>query len=95
MSDELRVTVVATGLACVNAAFQDASLKVIETAPKKPAAIDYRDLDRPAIQRRSGATSTAAALASAATAREFIPEPAELRGLDMLDIPAFLRRQAD
>jgi cell division protein FtsZ len=94
MSDELRVTVVATGLAGVNAAFQDTSLKVIETAVKKPAAIDYRDLDRPAIQRRGGA-STAAALASAAAVRELAPEPSELRGLDMLDIPAFLRRQAD
>ena len=94
MSDELRVTVVATGLAGVNAAFQDTSLKVIESAPKKPAAIDYRDLDRPAIQRRGGA-STAAALASAAAVRELAPEPSELRGLDMLDIPAFLRRQAD
>ena len=26
---------------------------------------------------------------------ELAPEPSELRGLDMLDIPAFLRRQAD
>lgn len=93
MSDELRVTVVATGLCGVNAAYQDTSLKVVE-APKKPAAIDYRDLDRPAIQRRGGA-STAAALASAAAVRELAPEPSELRGLDMLDIPAFLRRQAD
>lgn len=92
MSDELRVTVVATGLGNVASAYQDASLKVVE-APKKPVSIDYRDLDRPAISRRGA--STAAALASAAAVRELAPEPAELRGLDMLDIPAFLRRQAD
>jgi cell division protein FtsZ len=94
MSDELRVTVVATGLGNTHAAFQDTSLKVVEAPKKQSAAIDYRDLERPAIQRRGGA-STAAALASAAAVRDLAPEPSELRGLDMLDIPAFLRRQAD
>jgi len=64
--------------------------KVVET--KKPAldtAVAYRDLDRPTVMRNQQA-------ATAAVARE-VAKPAPLAEKDMeyLDIPAFLRRQAD
>jgi cell division protein FtsZ len=92
MRDELKVTVVATGLgmATASASVQDVSFKVVET--KKPLAeptpVVYRDLDRPTVMRNQQ---------SAAVAREVAARPAPLAEPDMeyLDIPAFLRRQAD
>lgn len=92
MTNELRVTVVATGLA--------GAVPVAEPAPKAAPAkvvadntrradgqIDYRELDRPAHLRANAASNTRAA-ASALAAQ---PE----KDLEYLDIPAFLRRQAD
>lgn len=86
MGDELRVTVVATGLG------QDEyrkSAPVQEPAPRsmRPAP-DYRELERPARDRRS-----AMGMGDGATARKMEHQPDS--DLDYLDIPAFLRRQAD
>ena len=88
LRDELRVTVVATGLG----ARIEKPVKVVDntTAPAQVArqsegsAPNYRDLDRPTVMRNSGG-------AQAATAS--LSRPAD--DLDYLDIPAFLRRQAD
>lgn len=94
MRDELHVTVVATGLG----AKIEKPVKVIDntvhsvgngsvSAPAtRPdsAAVNYRDLDRPTVMRNQ-------AHASAATAAKLNPHD----DLDYLDIPAFLRRQAD
>jgi len=90
MRDELKVTVVATGLGGESAFVQEMPFKVVET--KKPVldtAVAYRDLDRPTVMRNQQA-------ATAAVARE-VAKPAPLAEKDMeyLDIPAFLRRQAD
>ena len=81
MTDELRVTVVATGLGGVPAV----SLKPIEaTAPqieivKKPVEVDY---DEPTVMRnRQGEQKKQVANSDV--------------NMDYLDIPAFLRRQAD
>ena len=89
MRDELKVTVVATGLGSSSFAVQETSFKVVETkkvAPE-PTSVTYRDLDRPTVMRNQ----------QAAVAREVVPKPAPLAEKDMeyLDIPAFLRRQAD
>ena len=88
LRDELRVTVVATGLG----ARVEKPVKVVDnTAAAAPvarqaegSAPNYRDLDRPTVMRNSGAAQAAAASLS---------RPAD--DLDYLDIPAFLRRQAD
>ena len=84
MTEELKVTVVATGLGSEVAR---APLQVVETS--KPVEVDlepnYKDLDRPAIGRRRAAVDGRAAPASPDTAG----------GEDYFDIPAFLRRQAD
>jgi len=84
MTEELKVTVVATGLGSEVAR---APLQVVESS--KPVEIDhepnYKDLDRPAIGRRRAALDNGAAPASPDTAG----------GEDYFDIPAFLRRQAD
>jgi cell division protein FtsZ len=90
MNDELKVTVVATGLGSVASR---AKLQVVETPraaraeepqPQEDplAAPDYRGYDKPPARR-------SAARGSAATAT------AEKLGDDYFDIPAFLRRQAD
>ncbi|AKH68900.1 cell division protein FtsZ [Spongiibacter sp. IMCC21906] len=84
MSDELRVTVVATGLDGIG---QEAPLQVVENKVVEPRSnTDYRKLDRPTVMR--GASHGAAA-------REVAPAPMEDKDMEYLDIPAFLRRQAD
>lgn len=87
LRDELRVTVVATGLG----ARMEKPVKVVDNtaAPqpvRKPEATapNYRDLDRPTVMRNSG---------GAQAAQASFTQPVE--DLDYLDIPAFLRRQAD
>ncbi len=81
MVDELRVTVVATGLD----GGVDIPLKVVENKPAEPkTASDYRQLDRPTVMRKSAAAREAVATAAM-----------EDRNMEYLDIPAFLRRQAD
>jgi cell division protein FtsZ len=82
MSDELRVTVVATGLGATKEAaqpvIQEVAAPQIEIV-KKPADIDY---DVPTVNRKKGLT-----------------HPKEDNSADVnmeyLDVPAFLRRQAD
>ncbi len=81
MTDELRVTVVATGLD----GGVDMPLKVVENKQPEPkTASDYRQLDRPTVMRKTAVAREAVASA-----------PAEDRDMEYLDIPAFLRRQAD
>lgn len=90
LSDELRVTVVATGLG-----FKDDSdkpRKVVDnvvapavTVKKVPTtAADYAELDKPAHVRQQAAATQAPKVDSA-----------KAKDMDYLDIPAFLRRQAD
>jgi cell division protein FtsZ len=111
MSGELRVTVVATGLGHKPAALEVKPTKVVDnTAVQRTTAAgsspNYADLDRPAVMRNgnngysagtqygSGSAYTAQASAAApAIDRNPVPAPAD--DLDYLDIPAFLRRQAD
>ncbi len=77
--DDLRVTVVATGLGQVEQADQPEIRMVV---PNKRGEVDYGDLDVPTIKRRQPQGEVAAIPLNEA-------EP------DYLDIPAFLRRQAD
>ena len=87
LRDELRVTVVATGLGA-----REKPVKVIDNTAAAPAqsvqrpeagAPNYRDLERPTVMRNQAH--------AAATAAKLNPQ----EDLDYLDIPAFLRRQAD
>ena len=91
LTNELRVTVVATGLGvAVKAATpvketKPAPTKVVDNTRRTAPAMDYAALDRPAHLRANGHSSNAAALAA----------PLGDKELEYLDIPAFLRRQAD
>lgn len=81
MHDELRVTVVATGIGHPREAVEPKPVKLVK---KKDGAVDYNALDRPTVMRNRAVNER---YASAPTGNE--------SDLDYLDIPAFLRRQAD
>lgn len=90
MGDGLRVTVVATGLGAPRANRQSKPEIVYQNqdyqrtgthdAPIANSNVDYTELDTPAVMRRGR--------------RETI-DAMEKSGMDMLDIPSFLRKQAD
>ncbi len=87
LTNELRVTVVATGLGVVAKAA--APVKDAKPAPTKVIdntrrSVDYA-VERPAQLRANTSAASAAALAA----------PLGEKELEYLDIPAFLRRQAD
>ena len=79
LKDEMRVTVVATGLGDLHAR----PTKVVDNTDRE-ITTDYRQLDRPAVMRNlQGSGRAAAAVVGSDT------------DMDYLDIPAFLRKQAD
>ena len=78
---EMRVTVVATGLA----GSHERPKKVVDNT-NLDGTTDYRQLDTPAIMRKRQAGEKAPLMAQAISAEA---------DMDYLDIPAFLRRQAD
>ena len=90
MGDDIRVTVVATGLGQADSRRQ--SFEVINTPVMQGTGtdgvfahssqgIDYSQLDVPAVVRKGRSSTTVEALANS--------------GVDRYDIPAFLRKQAD
>lgn len=81
LGDEMRVTVVATGLG----GKQVLPKKVVDNTEREET--DYTQLDRPAVMRNRPAADRGVAMKQAAGA--------ETADMDYLDIPAFLRRQAD
>jgi len=85
MTDELKVTVVATGLSTV----VSKPIKVVDNTSKSvDGTTDYNQLDRPAVMRRRPQVDR---VGSAAIDKKSSVQPS----VDYLDIPAFLRRQAD
>ena len=81
LENEMRVTVVATGLGDKHAK----PTKVVDNTDREITP-DYRQLDKPGVMRRQG-SSRAAAAAAAVVGSD--------TDMDYLDIPAFLRKQAD
>jgi cell division protein FtsZ len=87
MGEELKVTVVATGLD--KAVVTEKVTEEVRSGPSRKSPSngihDYHQLDRPAVMRRNPAP-------------EQKPEPADEKiahdNLDILDIPSFLRRQS-
>jgi len=82
MGDELRVTVVATGLGRSDAEVEEAPVKLAFN--KKTGEVNYEALERPTVIRHQS-VAVGGGRGGAAAAED----------LDYLDIPAFLRRQAD
>ena len=79
MTDRIRVTVVATGLGQA-AVNADAPMRIVRRPAEQPSEPNYHGLDKPTVQRKRA-----------------VGDGLEGAGLqeDLLDIPAFLRRQAD
>jgi cell division protein FtsZ len=85
MTDELRVTVVATGLGVQG---EMAPKKVVDNTIKQAdGSVDYKKLDRPTVSRVNSSAQAAQQVKD--------PEANANKDMDYLDIPAFLRRQAD
>jgi cell division protein FtsZ len=74
LEGEMRVTIVATGLGQAD----KPQMRVVQ--PSRDGQVDYQQLDKPTVIRKTAVSSGAAAAG---------------KDLDFLDIPAFLRRQAD
>jgi len=95
LSEELRVTVVATGLGegrkaqLSRSALGESPLHLVSRGGTDLVTPDYRDMERPAVYRKGYQGSAAAAAAQS------YPDAAGETDLDYLDIPAFLRHQAD
>jgi cell division protein FtsZ len=83
MTDELKVTVVATGLG----GDREKPTKVVDNSRSLDGTTDYNQLDRPAVLRRRAVSHGNVAIDHSKDHEE--------QGVDYLDIPAFLRRQAD
>jgi cell division protein FtsZ len=83
MTDELKVTVVATGLG----GDREKPTKVVDNTRALDGKTDYRQLDRPAVLRRRAVAHGNVAIDESRQSDE--------QSVDYLDIPAFLRRQAD
>ncbi|MBP7394119.1 MAG: cell division protein FtsZ [Zoogloea sp.] len=82
MEDRIRVTVVATGLGAVRAAAMPRKMEVIRTGTDNIGMeVDYTNTDMPAVFRRGSTRTTVEAMSA--------------NGMSTLDIPAFLRKQAD
>jgi cell division protein FtsZ len=79
MSDRIRVTVVATGLG-QHAAQAETPIRVVKRTQAQATEPNYQQLDKPPVQRKRA-----------------VGDGLEEGGLqeELLDIPAFLRRQAD
>ena len=84
LGDELRVTIVATGLGKTHARAPQKPLQVVQATgtdgAMAPGTVNYEELDQPAVMRRN---------------RNQTVEAMRQSGVEMLDIPAFLRKQAD
>ncbi len=93
MADNLRVTLVATGIGSQSMAMPARpSVKLVETKPKKviedPAVMDVEEeLEAPVAIRTENRAKTVVDVKSSEKEDDY--------DLDYLDIPAFLRRQAD
>ena len=88
LEDEIRVTVVATGIGEVVKQPANKPKVAIDNTRRADGTVDYKKLDRPAVNRVK---------IEAQTVEDERPQKAvkSAKDQDYLDIPAFLRRQAD
>ncbi len=95
LEDEIKVTVVATGIDGGSAA--EETVKVVSQNRKPDGSLDLKQLEMPAVLRRKGEdlraenNLEAAELSAPAVSKESDGETDS----EYLDIPTFLRRQAD
>lgn len=103
MSDEMRVTVIVTGLGDARqrnaqaTTTQQARPRSHESILRQDGSFDYQQLDRPAVLRKQQTAPIAPSRTAAqtATAKINTVDTAQTSDIDYLDIPAFLRRQEE
>lgn len=91
LRDEVRVTVIVTGLGRKQSSATSLAQSKLLESTKPDGTVDYHQLEKPAIMRRH---ASPVATTTAATP----PKPAVMdmgQELDYLDIPAFLRRKEE
>jgi len=93
LGDEIRVTVVATGMGLPPLAVK-APIKMQRGSNNTATITNYDDFDKPAIHRRDRSV-TGSESKPENKEKRFGAQPKKEVDLDYLDIPAFLRRQAD
>lgn len=82
MKDEMRVTIVVTGLGDIHSRHHHGNMPSYNTdSIRTDGSVDYQKLERPAVMRKQGQTARAIAESG--------------QNIDYLDIPAFLRRQEE
>ena len=93
LKDELTVTVVATGLGGMQI---EKPTKVVDNTVKNTRTADFNNLDKPAVLRKKEAARMKAEAESELQERRPLPKAVGAEtDMDFLDIPAFLRKQAD
>jgi cell division protein FtsZ len=96
LRDEVRVTVIVTGLGRkqVAAALKMSAIENIKMGDS--STVDYGPLDKPAIVRRqAGAAPSAQSQPAPQTHNRSLPPADKIHDIDYLDIPAFLRRKEE
>ncbi len=87
LRDEIRVTVIVTGLGRKQPVTSSASHKLLDST-RSDGTIDYQQLEKPAVMRRHATSSVSQSVAK--------PSAVDVgQELDYLDIPAFLRRKEE
>lgn len=94
LRDEVRVTVIVTGLGRKQVI---SSMKINEVPKVETSTTDYQKLEKPAIMRRNPTTPAAAIPAAASTgvAQKSVAVENFFSETDYFDIPAFLRRKEE
>ena len=93
MKDELIVTVVATGLGGMQI---EKPTKVVDNTIKNPKTVDFHNLDKPAVLRNKEAGRAKAGSEGIQQERQPLGKAVgAYSDMEFLDIPAFLRKQAD
>ncbi|MES2218346.1 MAG: cell division protein FtsZ [Pseudomonadota bacterium] len=99
LRDEVRVTVIVTGLGRKQMAGAPAvagsSTKVFDPTTVNPVVVDYHHLDKPAVLRRQSASPAPVSTVVTNTAVKPAAVADVAVDMDYLDIPAFLRRKEE
>lgn len=99
LRDEVRVTVIVTGLGRKQTA-ASFRMSAIEQAKPAEAPVDYNQLERPAVMRRQSGSLQAAPVIAPQSLSQQAPNRVQslaesVHDIDYLDIPAFLRRKEE
>ncbi|KTD79197.1 cell division protein FtsZ [Legionella waltersii] len=100
MTDEMRVTVIVTGLGDQRQRQQQTQQqptlrgRLIETT-RSDGTLDYQQFERPAVIRKQAKPTTTSTTPQRAAPQQSIPTSESMPDVDYLDIPAFLRRKEE